>query len=76
MGMIKWVKPSGLKIETNDLDVTVEYCESMGWKQENGKQPRKKKKVTENKDSKETENSPDPIFPDSTRITDNQSESN
>lgn len=41
MGMIKWVKPSGLKIETNDKDATVEYCESLGWKQSNGKKPRK-----------------------------------
>lgn len=30
--MAHWVKPSGVKIETNDMDVTIEYCESLGWK--------------------------------------------
>ena len=30
--MIKWVKPSGLEIETNDRKETVEYCVSIGWK--------------------------------------------
>lgn len=39
MKTIKWTKPSGLKIETNDMDTTVEYCKSLGWKQENGKKP-------------------------------------
>lgn len=39
MGKIKWVKPSGLKIQTNDKDETVEYCKSLGWKKENGRKP-------------------------------------
>jgi len=43
MGMIKWVKPSGLKIETNDKDETVEYCESLGWKKSNGRKPKENK---------------------------------
>lgn len=30
--MIKWVKPNGLEIETNDMTATIEYCESLGWK--------------------------------------------
>ncbi len=30
--MIKWKKPSGLEIETNDMEATVVYCESLGWK--------------------------------------------
>ena len=41
MGKIKWTKVNGMKIETNDKDATVEYCESLGWKKENGKKPRK-----------------------------------
>lgn len=31
---MKWVKPSGLKIETNDLPKTIEYCKSLGWKED------------------------------------------
>lgn len=41
--MIKWVKPSGLKIETNDMDETVEYCKSLGWKKANGRKPKEDK---------------------------------
>lgn len=29
---IKWIKPNGNEIETNDLPATVDYCESLGWK--------------------------------------------
>lgn len=29
--MAKWKKPNGNKIETNDLDATVEHCASLGW---------------------------------------------
>lgn len=39
MGMIKWTKPSGLKIQTNDMDETVEYCKSLDWKQVTGRKP-------------------------------------
>jgi len=28
---MKWKKPSGLEIETNDEKATIEYCESLGW---------------------------------------------
>lgn len=31
MALIKWKKPSGLEIETNDFDATVKYAESLGW---------------------------------------------
>lgn len=37
--MIKWKKPSGLEIETNDEPATVEYCESLGWKRSKGRKP-------------------------------------
>lgn len=36
---IRWKKPSGLEIETNDLDTTVKYCESLGWQRINGETP-------------------------------------
>ncbi len=26
-----WKKPNGNEIETNDLEATVKYCESLGW---------------------------------------------
>jgi len=29
---MKWVKPSGQEIETNDNPATVKHCESLGWK--------------------------------------------
>lgn len=31
MAIIKWTKPSGLEIETNDMASTVKYCESLKW---------------------------------------------
>ena len=40
MSDIQWEKPSGLKIETNDMDETVDYCKSLGWKQISGKKPK------------------------------------
>jgi hypothetical protein len=30
--MIKWKKPNGATIETNDLDSTIEHCLKIGWK--------------------------------------------
>lgn len=30
---MKWVKPSGVEIETNDREETIEYCKSLGWKE-------------------------------------------
>ena len=38
MGTIKWTKPnSGVIIETNDLEATVEYAKSLGWTQKRGR---------------------------------------
>ena len=31
---MKWIKKNGNKIETNDLKETVEYCKSLGWKED------------------------------------------
>lgn len=41
---MKWIKPSGLEIETNDLKATVKYCESLGWKKKEVKKEVKKAK--------------------------------
>ena len=40
---MKWTKPSGLEIETNDMEATIEYCKSLGWVPENGKRMRRTK---------------------------------
>lgn len=42
MKTIKWTKPSGMKVETNDKPATVAHCESLGWKKNNGKKPKEK----------------------------------
>jgi hypothetical protein len=31
---MKWTKPSGIEIETNEDQVTIDYCESLGWEAE------------------------------------------
>lgn len=46
---MKWVKPSGQEIETNDLPETIEYCESLGWKPVK-KRGRPKKEETKDDD--------------------------
>ena len=40
LGAIKWKKPNGNEIETNDRPATVKYCESLGW--EKGKHTKAK----------------------------------
>jgi hypothetical protein len=30
---MKWTKPNGNEIETNDEKATVDYCESLGWEE-------------------------------------------
>ena len=42
--MIKWVKPSGIEIETNDNKATVDYCESLKWKRAGEKKLKSKRK--------------------------------
>lgn len=74
MGKIKWTKPSGLKIVTNDMDVTVEYCESLGWKRDNGKKQRKKKFTIDTEQSPDTNSLPDSSA--SGAVTDIPNESN
>jgi len=46
---MKWIKPSGLKIETTDSDETIDYCKSLGWKEDKleiKRQPKQVKKAT------------------------------
>jgi len=44
MNKIKWTRPSGTEIETNDDKATIDYCISLGWKPaESEKKPVKKK---------------------------------
>ncbi len=31
-GTIEWKRPSGSKLETNDLPGTIAHCEALGWK--------------------------------------------
>lgn len=31
-GLIRWTRPSGSTLDTNDAPGTVEYCEAQGWK--------------------------------------------
>jgi hypothetical protein len=38
---MKWIKPNGQEIETNDRPETIEHCESIGWKEV--KKPAKQK---------------------------------
>ena len=47
---MKWIKPSGVEVETNDLKASVEAAKALGWKPKSEKkeEPIKvaKKKVT------------------------------
>ena len=38
MNKIKWKKPDGTELETNDAKGTVEYAENAGWKRAGDKQ--------------------------------------
>jgi len=43
---MKWIKPSGLKIETTDSDETIDYCKSLGWKEDKPEIKKPKKAAT------------------------------
>lgn len=44
MNTIKWIRPSGTEIETNDTEDVIDYCISLGWKPaESEKKPARKK---------------------------------
>jgi hypothetical protein len=50
---MKWIKPNGTEIETNDREETIEYCKSLGWKDAAEKKPRgrPRKEVTDSPDA-------------------------
>ena len=59
---MKWIKPSGLEITTNDDAETVAYCESLGWKNadeghEEEPKPERKKPGPKPKAKEESEES-------------------
>ena len=41
---MKWTRPSGSEIETNNEKATIEACEKMGWKESKPKKEAKSKK--------------------------------
>jgi len=41
---MKWTKPNGSEVETNEEKATIEHCESLGWKSGKAKQPKKQSK--------------------------------
>jgi hypothetical protein len=42
MNKIKWKRPSGVPLETNDMKETIEYLESLGYEQiKRGPKPKK-----------------------------------
>jgi len=46
---MKWIRPSGSEIETNDEKGTIEYCKSLGWKEKGAKEETKKEVKKESK---------------------------
>lgn len=55
MNKIKWVRPSGSEIETNDTEATVAYAEASGWtraedKPRRGRPPGSRNKPADNGD--------------------------
>lgn len=46
MKLIQWARPSGVALETNASDATIEYLESLGYKQIKGNTSEKDKLET------------------------------
>lgn len=38
---MKWIKPNGTEIETNDDEETVKYCQQLGWEKKKRKYTKK-----------------------------------
>jgi hypothetical protein len=50
---MKWIKPSGIEIETNDTEAIREYALSLGWKEvKRGRKPKATKEPVTDGDSK------------------------
>jgi len=50
---MKWIRPSGTEIETNDRKETIKHCKSLGWKEKSVKIEKKEevKKVVKKQKS-------------------------
>jgi len=42
---MKWIKPSGQEIETNDRKETMDYCKSLGWWQAESEKSKRKRRT-------------------------------
>ena len=47
---MKWIRPSGSEIETNDLEATIEHCKSLGWKEKKEEVKKATKKTSKKTD--------------------------
>ena len=54
--MIKWKRPSGNMIETNDTDASIEYAVSNDWEQADKPKPKKASKKAATNDNSATDN--------------------
>ena len=52
---MKWTRPTGTTIVTNDLPATIEACEKLGWKEFKEAAPKKKAAPKKEDDEKESE---------------------
>ncbi len=50
--MIKWIKPSGAEVETNDLEANIDMALSLGWKTEEMLEKEKAEKPEEKAEEK------------------------
>lgn len=39
---MKWTKPSGVEVETNDMPETIKYCRSLGWQEVSEDAPKRR----------------------------------
>ena len=54
--MIKWTKPSGVVVETNEDEYNIEAAENLGWKREGEKPKRTRRTPAQMAAAKEKEN--------------------
>jgi len=52
---MKWTKPNGTSVETNDAPETVEYCKSLGWAEAKPRRRPRKEVIDQPPESDEAE---------------------
>ncbi len=52
---MKWIKNSGMEIETNDLPATISHCLSIGWEKKERKKRAKNTVLVKEANEKEDE---------------------